>query len=310
MADLSRRWPSAVDGSRRGQLLLVGAFGLAVLLLVLAGVLNTVTYTESLATQEGDLHGGRDVAVFQSDANRTARDLVGRANANESMDVAAKKSAVERGLEDWGDATSRHHAVDATGASVTVLAVRGGDRITQESEGSFVSADGADDWTLATSASETRDFQLVVDRASLASERCDNASCFELVVNGSSEAWRVAVNRTAVVVDGAGSGGTCPVDSDQVRINVTAGTVDGEACAPLAFVDGLSDYRIEYRNGSQAAGVYRLTTTGSAVSSNLNADAAPTSEPVVYDVTFRVTYRTPELDYETELRVTGGESDG
>lgn len=310
MAGLTPRWVTSTGASRRGQLLLVGAFGLAVLLLVLAGVLNAVTYTESLATREGELHGGRDVTAFQEEANRTARDLVGRVNADESTGVTTKERTVERGLEDWGDATARHHAVDATDASVSVLTVRGGDRITQESAGSFVSADGADNWTLATSVSETRDFRMVLDRGSLASDRCENASCFELVANGSSGAWRLAVNRTTVTVDGPGSAGTCAVDSDPVRINVTAGTVGGEECAPLAFAEDLGDYRIEYRNGSHAAGTYRLTVRGSAATSNLNTDAPPTSVPVVYDVAFRVTYRTPDLSYATELRVTDGDSDG
>jgi len=299
-----------VDDSRRGQLLLVGAFGLAVLLLVLAGVLNTVSYTESLATRDADLHDGRDVATFQEDTRRTVRRVVSRVNANESMTVDAKKTTVERTTAGWSDAVGRHHAPDLTGASVTVLDVRGGDRITQESAGAFVSADREANWTLATNVSESRRFRLRIDRSSLASDRCDNASCFELVANGTADTWRLTVNRTAVVVDGPDSGGTCPVDSDPVRINVTAGTVGGEECGALAFAGGPSSYRIEYRNGSNAVGTYRVTVRGDAETANLNADAAPSYDPLVYDVAVRVTYRTPELHYETELRVTGGEPDG
>lgn len=296
--------------SRRGQLLLVGAFGLAVLLLVLAGVLNTVSYTESLAARGGDVHDGRDVTAFQEDTRHAVRSVVRRVNANESMPVDVKQTTVEQSAADWGDAVGRHHAADLTGASVTVLDVRGGDRITQESANAFVSADGAENWTLATDVSEERHLRLRIDRSSLASDRCDNASCFELVANGTADTWRLTVNRTTVAVDGPDSGGTCPIESDPVRINVTAGTVDGEECGPLAFADGLSGYRIEYRNGSNAAGTYRITVRGSAETANLNADAAPSYDPLVYDVAVRVTYRTPDLRYETELRVTGGEPDG
>lgn len=300
-----------VGGTRRGQLLLVGAFGLAVLLLVLAGVLNTATYTESLATRGGDLQDGRDVAAFQADAERTVRTLVRRVNANEAMSVDAKRRTVRESALDWSDGAGRHHAVDVTGTNVTVLAVTEGARIRQEDERAFESAGGEGNWTLATGVSDTRSFRMQVTNSSLESGNCDVASCFELVANDtdSPDTWRLSLNRTTLTVDGPESG-TCEAGGDPVRINVTAGTVGGEECAPLSFADGLSDYRIEFRNGSNARGTYRLTVRGDAETANLNADSPPTYREIVYDVAVRITYRTPRLSYEAEPRISGGGSDG
>ena len=294
------------SGRSRGQLLLVGAFGVAVLLLVLAGVLNTVTYTESLATREGDVHDGRDIEAFQADTRAAVGGIVDRVNADNGT-AAEKTVRVERSVGNWSTAAGREQALDTTAATATVVNATATSTGQQDPSRPFTNASGEPKWTLATSVTETRAFTVNVTQSSLVTGNCTGSgSCYTLVVDNGSATWTVAVNRTTVVVDGPSASGTCPITSDPVRINVTDGTVNGDPCSPLTFAEGVaSPYELRYRNGNNATGTYELTVEGAPVEGNYGDN--PSLSATVRDVTVRVSYRTPQLAYRTEIVVSGGE---
>lgn len=315
MAGLSR----ALSGTEpvrdldRAQLLLVGAFGLAVLLLVLAGVLNTVTYTETLATRDDTADDGRDVAAFQADA-RHAVSAVGARINDENASASDKRAWVRDNVSDWSRTVARYHGRDVTGVDVVVTDTSGGAHVNQTAERNFTSTDAARDWTLATDVSRVRRFEMDISRASLPADSCENVSCYELVVDDGSATWSVTLNESSLFVEGSNAAdGTCAINStSRVEINLTAGTVNGRDCAALTFADGLSTpYDVRYRNSSAVAGTYRLTVRdGSAVRENYAWDGEPSVSEFVSDASVRVTYRTPRLRYETVFRVAWRWADG
>ncbi|MFB6189504.1 MAG: hypothetical protein ABEI57_06440 [Halapricum sp.] len=309
MARLSAdRRPSRGAFDDRGQVLLVGAFGIAVLLLVFAGVLNTVTYTEALATQGGDHRLDRDVVAFQQDARHGVEDLLDRVNDGTGT-YSTKAARLDRSVGNWNDAVARQYAADVTGVTVTLVDSTNGSRIVQSAPAPLTNANGTSNWTLARSVTGTRGFLLELNTTSLTSDACGSGACYTVVVDDGTDTWTVSVNRSAVVVDGA-TPGTCAISADPVTIDVTGGTVDGQPCSPLQFADGVSSpYTISFRNGENATGTYRLSVETSDVPGDDYAATGPTVSQIVYDASVRVTYRTPQLTYANVLRVEGGELD-
>lgn len=301
----------SVDRGTRAQLLLVGAFGIAVLLLVLAGVLNAVTYTESLAKQDDGIHDGRDVEAFQADTRAAVRGIVTRVNG-ENGTVTEQTTRVERSVTNWSAAASQEQAVDVTAVNVTVLNTTVVSNVTQTVERNYTNATGEPGWTLAGNVSNVREFTLNLSSSSLASGDCTgNASCFTVVVENGTETWTAQVNDSAVFVEAPNTTTTCAFSADPVRIDLTNGTVNGTDCAGLDVTSELSgEYEIRYGNGTDAAGTYQLTVEGDPAYTNYADTGDPSVSTIVETVTLQVTYRTPRVEYRTVIRVRGGGPDG
>lgn len=297
MARLSRQ-RCRTDDRDRAQLLLIGAFGVAVLLLVMAGVANTVTYTA--VTDDREHPTSRDLAAFQEDLRRGVEGIRERVNEG-SESYGARVRQFADSVDGWGAVTDREHLRDATGVTVTVEETTEGSRITQTAEGRpLTNAEGDGDWTLVESTDETRSFTLELDRESLTEEPCAEA-CFELAVDGEV----VSVSQSAVT----GSTGRCDIDSDPVRIDAVDGTLDGEECAALddieqAQEEGDSD-RIQYRNGENASGTYRIVVRGSVPDDEDYSDGQPSVTPIIYSAEVGFDYRSPRLTYANVVTVEG-----
>jgi len=279
----------------RGQFLLLGAFGVAVLLLVLAGVANTVAYTETLATHDDARPTSRDVSAFQEDAQRGVVGILERVNDG-SGDHDTKVSRFDRSVDNWQRGADREHLADATGIDVTVQETTNESRITQSSDRELTNAGGNENWQLAREIEQTRSFELRLDRRSLTDRSCSSNECFELIVDGRT----VSVSQSEIT---GPTSDDCDVDSDPVTIDVVDGTVNGEVCEALDVIetaeDGSDSYEIEYRNGENATGTYRLTVREATVEEN-NYGPAPSVTHVIYSAEIAASYRTPRLTYTNE----------
>ena len=119
---------------------------------------------------------------------------------------------------------------------------------------------------------------------------------------------------------------TISVERDYASVDVIQGTVAGEPCDALRkgsfdgrFSNGVGrKYNITYKNGDLVTGNYSLVTANNSAANmdapNLNdsydgndARASPYVTEAVYDVTVRYVYKSPKLDYETDVRVAPGE---
>lgn len=291
----------------RGQFLLVGAFGIAVVLLVFAGVVNTVTFTESLATQDATPESS-ELTALQSDVRAGTDGLLARVN-DDGVGYAATVDRLDRGVGNWSRGVGRQYAQGATAVTVSLADTARGSYVSQGTVRNLTNATGTGDWTVAENVSEVRRFRVRLDADSLASGNCTSGSCYELHLDGGR--WRLAVNRSAVVVETPAGVGQCPVTADPVTIDVTGGTVDGRACQPLEYAAGVSaPYDIAFRNGTEAAGTYRLVVNDSVDTSDYDASGEPSVSPAVYAAVVEVRYRSPGLTYANRLRVAGGEPDG
>lgn len=303
-----RRSERSGDGDR-AQFLLLGAFGLAVILLVFAGVLNTVAYTENLTAAPGDQPTSRDVDTLQEDVRRGLGGLMARVN-DDAAAYSTKADRFARGVANWSRGLDREYVLGVTGVGVSVRATTEGRRVAQSTVRPLTNASGAGNWTLAASVPDVRRFRLVLDRGSLADGPCAGG-CYGVVVDDGDTTWRVSINQSAVSVDGPG-GGRCPVGSDPVTVDLTGGTVDGRPCDPLRFAGGLEQpYAIGYRNGGNATGTYHLVVNATGIAdADYNASGSPSVSPAIYDAAVNVTYRSPQLSYGSVIRIARGEPDG
>jgi hypothetical protein len=186
----------------RGQLLLIGAVALALTILGLALVTNTVLYTENVAPGETTLDTG-DVEEFSDGGQSSVRSLLFRLNhAERNVTFAALEDAAERNTTGYSTALSQLSA--ASGTQFTRIVYRetnhSGTRIVQGVDrpltynGSHSTPDaGSDpaDWEPVPSRTQIGWFVLNVDVQNT-SERATRVS----VGSGLGNEWTYRLNRS------------------------------------------------------------------------------------------------------------------
>jgi len=331
------------DRTERAQLILITGLTLAVILVAVVLLLNTVIYTENLATRGVDAGGGEAIEFREG----TAADVEGLLVRTDWTDSDTDQGTFEEDLDRYASSTGEHRiregvraSIDpdtATGAYVAQDVDRGlipsdaylENEEEEEEEGE--AADPGDEWTLVEGATRTRSYVLDVSvTETLANESDVGSDAFRLRVRpDEGDVWSLYVYR----LDGGDVilrvGGEEYVGSgSDVRLDLTAGTVDGEPWDPLVWADGAEDdadvesgrteYSIAYRNGDTVSGTYGFvvdTSDGIATTSPdepLHAGPAggsPYAVDAVYDVTVDVRHHTPDLRYEDRVRVAPGERD-
>lgn len=311
MARLSRRGrPGA-----RGQILVVGALTIALLLVVLAFALNGAAVTETLATDLDGTHDARDATRFRAAADGAVADLVVTVNRENDSSGAALHAALSAGVADWDRLSARGAAAEGAATEASLAGTTNGSRIRQaNATRPLTDAGGNASWTLAGSAAATRSFRMNLSRPAL-SATC-NAGCFRVVADDGSATWRAnfTANATAVTVavDGPDGTATCAAAGDTVAVDLSRGRLGGEPCPALAFATGLeAPYDVRYVDGHLASGTYTLVVDAAVPADGRYAtDGSPAVSPALYAATVSVTYRTERLTYAAEFRVVPGEDDG
>jgi hypothetical protein len=314
----------------RAQLLLVAGLVIAVMFVALALTLNTVIYTENLASRSSGTAGGDASIRFLDTTEEAIEGILDRANRNHNESHAAVRGNVTAGLATLRNTTGRTHAASGIVTNVSERTLRNGTRIVQTNGSrSFTAADGSADWTLADDVSGTRQFRINATNASLTNTTqaaLEADEVFYVHVNAPSATWEVYVykdlvgaNTINVTVRNVTSGvkrDPCSTTGDHAFVNVTAGTVGGDPCPGLSFVSDLgSSYAITYNDTETFNGTYHLIVDDASVARSpgpaLN-DApgdSPWADPAVYAVYYDVIYETARLQYETNVRVAPGEAD-
>ncbi|MGQ4554660.1 hypothetical protein [Halobellus sp. GM3] len=304
----------------RGQLLLVGALALAVLFVSLALLLNTAIYTGNLATRDPGVDAAPTIEYVE--ASRAAGvDALGSVNhRNNSTDAdghAELAAALRDTVSRWDGLASHHRAVAGDAAAVEVVAVTNGTRIQQDDASRNFTSDAWDEtWTVAEGSdlSGIRTMRLRVDQSALAGAAGD-AFRVNVTSGGTTRTLSVYENggETAVRVTDDGtvlSTRSFEPDPDgTVVIDVSNGSVGGESYSDLRTVlDVGVDTAITYHRGGNATGTYTMVVdepTGDLAHPGLLEDdlGQPYWTHAVYGAEFRVTYRTPDLDYEARIEV-------
>lgn len=315
-------------GAGRAQLLLVAAIGLAVLLVLLALALNTAVAGELQAAGAGDsLDAERAALGYVSAAERAVAGLLapgyGGVASGNGTGYTDLRADLDDEVERWDDVAGDEYARDGAATNVTVTNVTFESRIVDDAGGTFESAAGAENWTLASDTPAVERYETSLEEAALVeTDACATAgACFTLEIEGDSGAvWRLfAYSPTAGGVEVRvepvdASETTCRTDDPSAAVNLTAGTFDpgGADCGFTTFTDELDPpYTVGYRDAGNATGTYDLLVDGTVVPDTIEADdrydttGSPRIEPRITSATVAARYQSPDLLYRAEFRVRG-----
>ena len=308
------------DVDKRGQIVLVTALAIAVALVALVLLLNTVIYAENLATRGADV-GGQDVVTYR---NAVERGVGGTIDAENRLDYGGHDVArenVSAAVDRIDTLLARQHLRRTELVEISNLSMTNGAILRHPTDtDNFSSAGGSDAWTLATGVPATRGFVMTVDRSDVTATGTTGA--FHVVLDDGSNQWIAYVyddgDLTVAVKNATDSSASvaCTATGTNATIDFTRGTVDGDPCPGLSFGTGLSgNYSIEFGEGDAAGGTYNLTVkrdpdadpSMQTVFNGPGSGTAPYYAYAVYDATVDVRYRTDALRFTDRFRVAPGE---
>lgn len=304
----------------RGQLILITALGLAILLVSLALIVNTAIYTENLATRSSKAAGGSEVIQYEASVQSTVAGLIEFGNFHHNETEADLQTNLTKGVATWSDHAGTLYATSGSAVNVSVTATENGSRIAQtDTTRNFSNASlSSDDWIVVTTVDRTRQFRInVTDGSTLEPDGSGNA--FTLILrDGGGSTWRLNITSTDVYVkNGTGTEFTCSAPADP-WVNLTAGTVGGTVCPGLSFADGVSSpYEIEFKNPGNITGTYTMIvddggTIANSPGPHLNTPAggSPFATHAIYEAEVRFVYQTPRIYVERSTRIAPGDNDG
>lgn len=321
----------------RAQLILITGLTLAVIFVTVVLLLNTVIYTENLATRGVDAGGGEAIE-FRDGVVDDLGGIMDREHRTESS-ADGVTADFEASAAAYANATTDLRARDGVVADITVVGTEPGHFIAQEEVGGsdrdLTAGDGTTaDWTVAGNATRARDYRVTVANNSLSASSGD---AFTIVAegapDGSNATWSVSLwsasdpdeinvtvtNETASVTETF-----APAADGNHTVDVTGGTVNGEPFDALVWAegvqndDGTADYDIRYENGDEATGTYHLVVQSDDLDSGdddqygidpSDRSSQPYVVDAVYSADVEISHRTPELEYGDAIRVAPGERD-
>jgi hypothetical protein len=304
----------------RGQLILVTGLAVAVTLVALVLLLNTVIYTQNLATRGTGIEDGEAVG-FRGEVVEGVGDVLDAENRQEYDSYDDLHRNVSEGVAQYDVLASRYYAESATVADIeedTLSTTNGTILYQTNASRNFTNSTGTSaDWTLAEDVSNARNFQLTVSAENLSN---DDDGAFSVRLANETDTWRIYVYNDGgdVAVTNATDDSTledCTTSRSEATIDLAAGTVAGFDCPELAYPTEMDPYDVTFRNGDQATGTYAVTIGHTTDDSNIESDnfaepgdeESPRAVPAVYATEFDVHFQTTDLEFHTRLRVAPGE---
>lgn len=315
----------------RGQMLLVAAFGVAVMLVALALILNTSIYTENIATRGSDISGGKDATRYRAATQTFVEDTITVVNYRNNSSDSELENNLRWSVWNYSNMSGRQQALDSIVTDVTVKSRSEGTRIynTSDGSGNFSNTEGDRNWTAVQSA-EVRDFTIEADTlmqkdtTAIGAVVPGNSPVFRINFSAGPDNWyRVYIFEEKgsadlnVTVEGE-TGGTavsrdgCSRSSwgSTAEIDVTGGTVEGDRCQPLERVADIkgSSYDVDFnftKEGSNTIeGNYSLVAETASITSS-----PPDEDHALYSATVHLGYESKRLTMETDIRAAPGEFD-
>lgn len=278
------------SGRERAQLILVSGLVIAVSLILLVLLLNTVIFTDNVATR-GIADETGDALKVQTNAER---EILTYTESVTGADGAAKATAVEAAGERLFAHLETTHGERGIQLQGNVSA-RPGYALSDEE----IDLEPDDSMTLGSGVADVDEFSIRVNGADL-SDSSEPEDSLELNVNGGD--WVLyfdRVNGDEVELRDE-SGPICDGESfDDPTVNFVTSEVNGESCDDLWDEDieppGVNEpFDMELiANDDNGVGAFTLVAAGDG--------------EIVYDVTIDFVYRTPTLTYNTTTTVEGAE---
>lgn len=320
-----------VRSDRRGQMLIIGAVAIGVLLITMVLVMNSFLFAQNIES-EGVPPSTENAEEAQQFVETNFGALLIHVNNAESDNPTAAYDANATSASD--------EALNLTlDTEATVFDVDGpsemqeGHLIKQTETRTFENRSGDD---LEFESGSVRRFQMTVNRNNVSgvhlpdddivNDQDNLTDRFHVVVHDdpAGEEWALypvqsnQSDNVAIITKRPGEDPTVDyaADVDDVTIGVTTGSVDERATGSVdekhvfSFGEGLGNVsRIEFRNGDDAEGTYTLTAEDAStidLSEHFYTDPGdgdPYYVETVYSARFDVTYEFVELTYEGQVRV-------
>lgn len=304
--------------SDRAQLLLVGAIGLALLLVVLAVMLNTAIYTEAISSGAASAYDERAAITYVDAVDSGVLGIMMTLNAesNGTATQADLKDTFEKDIQEWNEITGAYAARDGVMTDVAVDDIIPGTRIVQDGPRNFSNASGVGEWTLTDDAETIPEFWMNVSADSLHTPEngtCESSdACFEITVtddNGTVHQVYLSQNEsenvTVEIQPPTHGWDECSTDDAVVEIDFVEGTVDGDRCnAVAAVLDGTPPVTISFENADNVSGTYALTIDGeTAPAADFDETGSPRTAPAIVGAELTVAYRSSTLTYVGTIEV-------
>jgi hypothetical protein len=138
-----------VERGERGQLLIVSAIGLAILLTALALALNTAAFAGAhVAATDNSLHERQAAIQYQESVERAVADLMVLNNTTEG--------GLRADVETWDELTMAQYLHDSAVTDASLVNATVENRIVQDETRTFTDQSGAADWIVAENASASQ----------------------------------------------------------------------------------------------------------------------------------------------------------
>ena len=324
------------SGRDRAQLLLLAGFALAAVFVAFAFLLNSVIYTENLATR-GEATRTSHAVIVVDDAATGTVGVIGYANEHNATTYSELEAELDSGTADIERLIGAQQLANGGVVSVEFTSYNRGTWVNQSYvERNFTAGGDTSDpsypksWDLFTKADGVRAYRIHVTDP----DKLENISPLDLgdpvynftvtATDGDGDDWtmRVFHDNTGLVdevsgdayvvrtTDGDGDVRFCSVSETRSKfwINVSAGTVAGEDCRALRFGEDIGPVKkVHYDNGDQIYGTYRLIAAqsegslDSSVASNYNSTGELPSAHPKPPVTDPAVYNaTIHVSFETD----------
>lgn len=245
-------------GRGRAQMLLVAAFGVAVMLVALALILNTAIYTENIATRGSDISGGKDALRFRAVTHEGIDGSIKYVNLHNNTSDGNYEPLVKPtkyAVWNLSNLSGRQQATDSIVANLSVKphSPSEGTHVFQRTDLNFSNESSDASWTVARGTHGVRGFSVNVSEPNVDNSTSVGAvspsdEFFYVNVTDGTEVYNIFIyddgdNGNGIVLqvdDGSGSTlGTCIQSYDSMGtesraiVDFSNATVQGNTCPAL-----------------------------------------------------------------------------
>lgn len=277
----------------RGQLILVGAIAIALILLGLVLIVNTALFTQVVGS-EGTVESAKEGSVSGQEIGDSIGALVAEENRNGPTSVTPP-------VDDLEDALARR-SLESSGSFVSLDSVserESGRFFAQMSDGPLTDTAGNDNWSPVTGG-DVGEFLVTLDTSDSASET------FDITANSSDATPRTlsvtVVGPDEIALSGADASGCSAVrvTDDSVTIDVRHGVVYGDnSCQFELFTGTNPPYEVTFDNGDNMDATYSIATSQTSSFD----PSQPTGHEIVWSFEYGFTYESTDATVESDSRV-------
>lgn len=295
----------------RGQLILVGAVAIALVLLGLVLVVNTALFTQVVGS-EGTVETTREGSLAAGQIGRAVAAAVAEEN-RDGGGISSIESDVDDRVDNDLDPQLRTRSVES-GSAFTSVEFEGetvtGSRIHQEDYGTLTDASGSSTWHPLPSSDpgDVGRFVLTINVTTSA-----GGDTFTVFAEGDSvsplnRSLDIDVDTSSDEVDLATPETTCSnIEATQgtVRVDITNGRVlEDSSCQFDLFGPPEPPYALTFSQGDEVTGTYELTTDQESGIVGLaifdSADDQPTRDDAIWAFEYSYEYDTGDATVESD----------